>query len=335
MFGRVEIDIKSKMDQLQQLQNSINSLEDTRKERQLREEIEDLLDKEELKWAQKARTNWIVYGDKNTKYFQTIVKQRKAKNRILQLKDGDGNIIDNLNEIANILHSHFESNYEDCSSRSVDNILKEPQTLNIPTLTNEQNLSLNKPISNFEIECAVFQIGAHKAPGPDGIHAFSFHAFWDIVKEDVTRAIQAFFHSGSLFKLLNHSYIFLIPKKPFPDEVSHFRPMSLYNVIYKVMSKVIVNRLKLVMDSLITPYQNAFIQGRSISDNILLAHEIMDTLKKKKGKKFSFGALKIDMSKAYDRVNWNFLKAVLIAMKFDPKWIRGLWNVFLLCHTLF
>ena len=67
------------MDQLQQLQNSINSLEDIRKERQLREEIEDLLDKEELKWTQKARTNWILYGDRNIKYFQTIVKQRKAK----------------------------------------------------------------------------------------------------------------------------------------------------------------------------------------------------------------------------------------------------------------
>ena len=62
------------MDQLQQLQNSINSLKDIRKERQIREEIEDLLDKEELKWAQKARTNWILYGDRNTKYFQTIVK---------------------------------------------------------------------------------------------------------------------------------------------------------------------------------------------------------------------------------------------------------------------
>ena len=69
------------------------------------------------------------------------------------------------------------------------------------------------------------------------------------MKEDVTRAVQAFFHSGSLFKPLNHSYIFLIPKKPFPDEVSHFRPISLCNVIYKVISKVMVNRLKPVMDS--------------------------------------------------------------------------------------
>lgn len=95
------------------MQNSINSLEDIRKERQSRKELEDLLDKEELKWAQKVRNNWILYADRNTKNFQNIVKQRGAKNRILQLKDGDGNITNNLDEIENILHSHFESNYED------------------------------------------------------------------------------------------------------------------------------------------------------------------------------------------------------------------------------
>ena len=91
----------------------------------MREELGDLLDKEELKWAKKARNNWILYGDRNTKYFQTIVKQRRAKNRILQLKDGDGNITDNLDEIEKILHSHFESNYEDCNIGSVDNIIEE------------------------------------------------------------------------------------------------------------------------------------------------------------------------------------------------------------------
>ena len=76
------------------------------------------------------------------------------------------------------------------------------------------------------------------------------------------------------------------------------------------------------MDKLITPFQNAFIKGRNISDNILIAHEIMDDLRKKRGKKYNFGALKIDMSKAYDKVRWNFLKAVLMVMKFDSKWIN-------------
>ena len=81
-------------------------------------------------------------------------------------------------------------------------------------------------------------------------------------------------------------------------------------------------RLKPFMDSLISPFQNAFIKGRNISDNIPIAHEIMDILRKKKGRKNSFGALKIDMKKAYDRVRWNFLKAILIAMNFDHKWIK-------------
>jgi len=76
------------------------------------------------------------------------------------------------------------------------------------------------------------------------------------------------------------------------------------------------------MGNIISPYQNAFIKGRNISDNILIAHENLDILRKKKGRKNSFGALKIDMNKAYDRVSWKFLKAVLIAMNFDQKWIR-------------
>ena len=116
-------------------------------------------------------------------------------------------------------------------------------------------------------------------------------------------AIQAFFHSGSQLKAFNHTFITFIPKLPNPEEVSHFRSISLWNVVYKIISKVLVNRLKPIMDSIITPYQNAFIKGRNITYNILLAHEIIDVVRKKKGKRDSFGVLKIDMSKAYDRVN--------------------------------
>ena len=107
--------------------------------------------------------------------------------------------------------------------------------------------------------------------------------------------MHAFFHSGSLLKSLNQTFLTLIPKVNFPVDVSHFRPISLCNVIYKIISKILVSRLKPFMDMLITPYQNAFIQGRNITNNILLAHEIFDTLRKKKGRKKGFGALKIDI----------------------------------------
>ena len=135
---------------------------------------------------------------------------------------------------------------------------------------------------------------------------------------------KPFSHSGSLFKPLNHTFLTVIPKTPFPDEVIHFRPISLCNVIYKTISKILVNKLKPFMDSLISPFQNAFKKGRSISNNILIAHEIMDILRKKKGRNDSFGALKIDMKKAYDRVSWNFLRVVLTAKNFSRQWINWL-----------
>ena len=168
----------------------------------------------------------------------------------------------------------------------------------------------------------MFQLGPRKALGPDGIPAFFYQEFWDIVRNDVFRIVHAFFHSSFLLKTLNHTYTTLIPKVSFVDEVSHFRPISLCNVIYKVISKLMVNRLKPFMDNLINPFKNAFIRDRNISDNILIAHEIFDYLRKKKGRKHCFGALKVDMSKAYGKVDWKFLKAALTAMNFNAFWVN-------------
>ena len=107
-----------------------------------------------------------------------------------------------------------------------------------------------------------------------------------------------------------------------PKEVTQFRPISLCNVTYKIITKIMVNRLKPLMNYLISPFQNVFIQGRNISNNILLAHEIMDIVRKKKFRKKGYGALKVDMCKTYDRVSWNFLRAVLISMNFSSTWIN-------------
>ena len=103
VFGRVENEIKMKQFQLQILQNSISSIEDAKREKSLKLEIEDLFDRKELMWAQKARTKWFLQGDRNTNYFQIVVKQRRARNKILHIKDDQGKFTDKPDEIETIL----------------------------------------------------------------------------------------------------------------------------------------------------------------------------------------------------------------------------------------
>ena len=146
--------------------------------------------------------------------------------------------------------------------------------------------------------------------------------YWAMMKQDIFNSTQVFFHSGSLLKSLNKTFITFIPKVSVPEEVTQFRPISLCNVTYKIITKIMVIRLKPLMNSLISSFQNAFIQGRNISDNVLLAHEIMDNMRKKKGRKKGYRALKVDMCKAYDRVSWTFLRAVLTSMNFSSIWIN-------------
>ena len=153
-------------------------------------------------WAQKARTKWFLHGDRNTRYFQTVVRQRRSRNRILQIKDEHRHYIDVHEEIEQIFIDSFQRNFSCNSILTVESIIQEIRGLSIPSLTDQQVLLLNRGISIFEIEEAVFQIGPHKAPGPDGIPGFFFQNFWSIIKTDVCNAIQAFFHSGSLLKLL-------------------------------------------------------------------------------------------------------------------------------------
>ena len=108
MFGKVDREIKNRQLKLQQIQDSIHTVEDVRQEKELRLELEYLMDKEEIIWAQKARSNWITQGDRNSKYFQTLVKQRRAQNRILQLRKADGNLTEDLSEIESMFLDHFK-----------------------------------------------------------------------------------------------------------------------------------------------------------------------------------------------------------------------------------
>ena len=142
-----------------------------------------------------------------------------------------------------------------------------------------------------------------------------------MVGDDVINAVLDFLNNGAMSPDVNVTQIVLIPKIKSPKKMSDFRPISLCNVIYKTISKVLANRLKQILPQLISPTQNAFVPGRLITDNILVAYEQLHAMhSRKKGKTGSF-ALKLDVSKAYDRVEWAFLKGIMTKLGFSRFWI--------------
>lgn len=141
--------------------------------------------------------------------------------------------------------------------------------------------------------------------GPDGFTANFYQKYWQVVKQDVIAMVRSFFLNGFLLRQMNHANLLWIPKAEKPMTMGQFRPISLCNVSYKIILKISVGRLRSVLPKLISGSQNYFVPNRQIQENIILVHESMYTLKRKQG----HGGLmmaKIDVEKAYDKVDWGF-----------------------------
>ena len=184
------------------------------------------------------------------------------------------------------------------------------------------NESLITRPSAKEIKEATFAIHADKAPGPDGFSASFFQTNWDVIGPAIVTEIQHFFTTGVLATSLNETHVRLIPKTLDATRVEDYRPIALCNVYYKIISKVLTRRLQPVLCDIISENQSAFVQGRAISDNVLITHEVLHYLKTSKAEKWCPMAVKTDMSKAYDRIEWEFIAKVLKRMGFHDTWIQ-------------
>ena len=184
----------------------------------------------------------------------------------------------------------------------------------------EENKGLIKEVTEEKILAALSQMTSLKAPGPDGLQASFYQKYWKIVGKYVCKMVRVFFHNGHLLKEIYRTFITLIPKLESLKASHHYRSISQCNVSYKIIAKILENRVKPLLNKIISPLQGAFVPGRLINDNIMLAHEIMHSFKKKNGKT-GYMAVKLDMEKAYDILEWEFIKAILTRLGFHPKWI--------------
>ena len=189
-------------------------------------------------------------------------------------------------------------------------------------VTDEMNDILMAEFHIEEVEVALKQMAPLKAPGPDGMPPLFYQSYWSLSGFNVSTTILHYLNSGSLPQALGHSFITLIPKVKDPTYVSEFRPISLSNVLYCIFAKVLTNRLQAIMPNLILKHQSAFLSDRLISDNILVAFETLHYMRNHNQGKSGFMALKLGISKAYDRVEWEYMERVMIKMGFHSRWIQ-------------
>jgi hypothetical protein len=156
--------------------------------------------------------------------------------------------------------------------------------------------------------------------------AIFYKKFWQVMGGKIQEEVLGVLNGGPMPEGWNETTIVLIPKVKNPERITEYRPISLCNVLYKLISKVLSNRLKGILPDIISPTQSAFVPGRMITNNVLLAYEITHLMHTKKGGRDGLVAVKLDMSKAYDRVEWDFLEQMMRRMGFAAGWINLIMN---------
>lgn len=253
---------------------------------------------EENIWQQKARVDWIKLGDTNTKFFHASVKVRQNMNVIHKLVRDDESIVRGQKHVSREIRE-FYMRLMGTSAEVLpmldQNTVKRGAQLNI-----HQQRMLDADCTEQEVRKALFSMNSSKAPGIDGFNVHFFKRSWHIIGKEIVEAVQQFFEDNYLPAEMNVALITLLPKCENADKVSNFRPIACCYVVYKIISKILANRMKGVLDSIIGKAQSAFVPGRLIFDNILLSHELIKGYQRKNISPRCM--IKIDVQKAYDSV---------------------------------
>ncbi|XP_060972000.1 uncharacterized protein LOC115703869 [Cannabis sativa] len=316
LTGNLNQRIKAYKNDLQKL-HGLRDINSVQRYDEIKKKLYEALDRRESYWKQRAKQFWLREGDQNSSYFHKAASRRKKNNQITQLRDNNGNWVSWDSGLTTVVADYFNELFT--ASGSVCTEVVDCVPSSVPNFV---NMELCQPIEDEEVRKAVFQMHPDKSPGPDGMTPAFFQKCWPIVGNEVVKNVLCFFEEGILADSCGDANVVLIPKTRNPERMSDLRPIALCNVLFKIITKVMVNRMKPFMDSIISENQSAFIPGRLISDNILVSFEILHYLKRKRKGKEGFMALKLDMSKAYDRIEWDFLEAMLRKLGYVERWVQ-------------
>ena len=248
-------------------------------------------------YCQLSKKHWATKGDRNTKFFQHTCSRRRQKNRILFIHNDSGQTVSSPQDIAHEFVQYFTNLFTSSIPMQSFNFNSEG------TITNDYT---NSTPSVDECLQIIKSMRLTAAPGPDGLNVAFYRAAWPWIKQDIHKLVTDFYNSGNFPVTLNATEIVLIPKKAHAHHVTDYRPISLTNVIYRLIAKSLANRIKKELPDYIHHSQHAFIQARRITDNIIIAQEIVHSFNLKSFNQEAF-MLKIDLAKAFDRIEWSFV----------------------------
>lgn len=282
-----------------------------------RNKLEDLLLHEEEYWKQRAKSFWLLEGDSNSRFFHAYATSRKKKNNLTYLKDDNDEMVTDHDNMCTVVKEYFVKLFGQAANVQESNYITAEAVI-----SDVQNKRLEKEFTFEEFSTALKQMHPDKSAGPDGLNPAFYQHFWGLFGKEVYQCCVNWLNEKSFPTNLNVTTIVLIPKKEGADSMKNLRPIALCNVLYKIIAKVLSNRLKLLLPGIISKNQSAFVPGRNITDNVLVAFEMIHYMRQKKRGEEGEVALKLDISKAYDRVDWSFLKRQMKQMGFSDKWIK-------------
>lgn len=231
-----------------------------------------VLDREEILLQQKSRATWFALGDRNSRFFSNMVKSRYNYNKILSIQTAEGELVVGQEAVETVAVNYFTHMFN--PSPTPYNGIGDYASIPHHVINPAQANLLSAPITDMEIFKVLNSMKRNKSPGPDSFNVNFFINCWDIVGADFTDAVKYFFSSCRMTKGLNSTAITLVPKCANLSTMADFRPIACCNTIYKCIAKILSNRLKEVLPSIIDKAQSAFVKGRNINDNILLAQEL-------------------------------------------------------------
>ena len=282
----------------------------------MQSKLASLLLQEESYWKQRSKIIfWLADGDTNNKFFHASTSARKRKNMVNKLLDNSGNWVTSHEDLCTLVHNYFTSLFR-VQQGDLHPIISCVQ----PRISDEDNSMLTQQFTMQEFKEAIFNMHPDKSPGPDGLNPTFYHIFWEDIGDEIFSSASSWLASSYLPPDLNATNIVLAPKGDNLESMRDLRPISLCNVLYKIVPKVLANRLRPLINKWISQEQAAFVHSRSIMANALTTFEVLHHMRCKTKEKIGEVALKLDISKAFDSVSSSYLKAILFKMGFSSQW---------------